>query len=531
MYYEIYKENKAVITGTEIFNDLAITNSLMDEPSCSLSIPAKYISYITDGTDIKIYFDDDTVFWGVVTEKQLVGNVLNVELTHIIHEWHDRQISVNNAVKDKSLEFVYVENAENLIYDSVNEETIASNTLKCTQAEWDKGFTQEELIEKTKTRAWSVDSGFLPVTAEIIQETVDGKITNKVKFSTQAGTYVVVNVSISDNIEEETEVEPRVVDELNDIMYNINFVASGWNISFNGNVESRTVDYVYSRMDKLEALTKTCELTPDVYWRTNLNNEKVVEVGTFGELKDIVFSTLPAGKQNIQILDTPQVDEDYTESANVLSVYGDKSDSGASSLTLREVYNDPKLQNSDFPVYITKTALTNNVNNERNYIEYYEQFPALASNNDKVYSIIDKEGIALRGGKIKEGTLGFNDVAPFNVDHGEGRTLVITDTDRINASLTVYNGGIKWLKDHRPSIRITFTCSKVPYHLLAGDRVHFRYGYDLFCDLEISNYWRKLLKDDKWYIEEITRNYSGGQITAEVTLSKFLQIKRSVDRE
>ena len=34
---------------------------------------------------------------------------------------------------------------------------------------------------------------------------------------------------------------------------------------------SKRIDYVYSRQNKLEALTKTCELTDDIWWRVGFN--------------------------------------------------------------------------------------------------------------------------------------------------------------------------------------------------------------------------------------------------------------------
>lgn len=535
IYFELLKNKEVIARGNEILGDISVTHLLMDVATADITIPAKYIKYISNNQDIKIYLND-IVFYGIVTSHNIDGNLLNVTATHKMHEWTFRQISVNNAVKNKSLEFVYVENAQNLVYNSRTNEAIASNTLKIKQSEWEKGLSTTDLINLTKTRAWDTspsNEGFLTVYSEIVTETTDGTKKTLIRFYTKKGTEVFVNVDVipDENYEyTSVQIDPRIIDDLEDITKDINFAMTGWNIIYKDNSGKRLIDYVYSRMNKLEALTKTCELTEDLYWRTTLDGKLNVEIGKFGEKKEYVFSTLPEGRSNIKILDIPVVHNDYSKAVNVLSVYGDKSDSGASSLTLREIHDRPNLQNKKFPVYITRIAETNNVNNERDYSKYLAQVPIFAPNNDAEFAILDMEGIALNSGKVIYDSVGFNDIAAFNVDIGEGKTLEITDEDRILAAQTAYQAGIKWLKNNRPSIRISFNTSKLPKDLLAGDMVLFRYGYDLFCDIEISNYWEKLLKNEWWYVEEITRKYSGELETGEVVLSKFLQITRSVEK-
>lgn len=45
------------------------------------------------------------------------------------------------------------------------------------------------------------------------------------------------------------------------------YYSTQWKMNFETEIDNEKIDYVYSRQSKLDALTKTCELTPSVYWR------------------------------------------------------------------------------------------------------------------------------------------------------------------------------------------------------------------------------------------------------------------------
>lgn len=110
-----------------------------------------------------------------------------------------------------------------------------------------------------------------------------------------------------------------------------------WIMSFDEKASQEVIDYVYSRQDKLSALTRTCELTPDLFWRVPLTKDKRIEVGVFGEKKNYTVSLRPSGKTNIHILEEPEINEDWSNVINLATVYANKSDSGMSSLSLREL--------------------------------------------------------------------------------------------------------------------------------------------------------------------------------------------------
>lgn len=197
---------------------------------------------------------------------------------------------------------------------------------------------------------------------------------------------------------------PEVLSD-KDIIYPEN-----WEITFDDVAKKEKVDYVYSRQTKLEALDKTMELTPDLWYRVSLQKDKKLEVGTFGKQCGYILSTKSPTKKNIQIIEEPQIEEDYSGVVNLATVYSEKNDGGVTSLSLREVYNDPKLQDPKFPVVIIR----NDINNERQY--NYKSEPKIAPNTQLEYAVIDTESVAMEGGYFIESTFAFNDLSPFTLE-------------------------------------------------------------------------------------------------------------------
>ena len=183
-----------------------------------------------------------------------------------------------------------------------------------------------------------------------------------------------------------------------------------WEMEYDEQANLELIDYVYSRQNKLDALTKTCELTPDLFWRVALSENKIIQIGKFGEEKQYIVSLRPSGGRNIRIIEEPSINEDFASVINLATVYANKSDSGMSSLSLREVYNDTSLQDPNFPVVIIR----NNINNERDYD--YIDYPKLAPNNQLEYAVIDTESVAMESGLFVEGTYSFDDLNPFSLE-------------------------------------------------------------------------------------------------------------------
>lgn len=385
-----------------------------------------------------------------------------------------------------------------------------------------KNMTVEQAKKKANPKAWVYKNKKEKVEVTSITTDFDGTKAGEYELtaSTAKGTKITIDIEVKDGQGEYNVLDdPAVVDKLEDIYSDMNFAYPGWQIDFQDGSENEKIDYVYSRQNKLEALTKTMELTENLFWRVGLWNEKRVEIGEFGDIKPYTISTKPSGETNIRMLTEPTIDYDFENVINVATIYSDKSDGGMSSLTLREVYQDPSLQKPEFPVVI----LHANANNERDYTKYISQFPKIAPNNEIEYAIIDTESVALESGTIIEGTFSFNDYSPFQID---GK--VISDKKRIKAAQTVYNSGIRILKQLRRSYSIRFATEPIPCDLEVCDKVRFLYSNRIWEQAECSSYWKKILSyDDYFYISRIEYEYDSlGNLINWLTLTKWIKIER-----
>lgn len=352
-----------------------------------------------------------------------------------------------------------------------------------------------------------------------------------------------VSITITVTVTGETNTslsDPSIVDKIEDIYNNDNFAYPGWEIDWRDDSATRMIDYVYSRQNRLEALTKTMELTDDLWWRVGFTNQKLIEVGKFGEQKPYNVSIKPSGQSNIGIIEEPTISYDFDNVINVATVYSEKSDSGMSSLTLREVYNASRSedetekekygQKDGFPVVILRG---DDVNNERDYSSYTTQYPKLAPNNEYEYAVIDIESVALESGILIEGTYAFNDLGSFETDSKK-----ITDKKRKKAAKTAYNAAIRKLKQARRSYDITVKVEEIPPDINVGDKVRFIYDNNIWNLDACSNYWKKILGiNDKdkltngwFYITKIDYSIDGNEVeTNELTLTKWLKVDRDLE--
>lgn len=392
------------------------------------------------------------------------------------------------------------------------------------------GLTDKSIIKIAKAKAWVYrhpkDTIDIEITANDIKEKVGRYF---VTFQTVTGkTSLTIDVTVTDE-ENYPTLEPAVVDNLQDIYNDMNMAYPGWQIDWQDDSADRYIDYVYSRQNKLEALTQTMEITPDLFWRVGFTGEKVIEVGKFGKKMPYSVSTKPSGETNRRMITEPEVTPDYENVINVATVYSERSDGGMGTLTLREVYNDEelvekgiikkKIQKEKFPVVILRA----NVNNERDYSRYIDQYPKLAPNNELEYAILDTESIALESGILIEGTFAFNDLGAFNVESRK-----ITDAKRVQAATTVYNAGIRKLKEARRNYRFEVTVEEMPPEVNVGDKIRVLYDNSIWNLGECSNYWKKILQmSDYFYIERMTWDIDvTGKETNTLTLVKYLKVDR-----
>ena len=409
-----------------------------------------------------------------------------------------------------------------------NKETISAVPFKVYQG---KKLSIAQVKKKADPKAWVYRHKTQAVKVTSIETDFKNEVgIYELTASTARGTSITVQIEVlAGNGGYSALDDPSVTDQLEDIYTDTNFAYPGWQIDFLDGSEDEMIDYVYSRQNKLDALTETMEMTDDLWWRVGLWDEKRVQIGRFGEKKPYTLSMKPSGKTNIRIIGEPTIDYDFENVVNVATVYSDKTDGGMSSLTLREAYMDEELlekgviskriQKDGWPVVI----LHSNANNERDYTKYISQFPQLAPNNELEYAIIDEESVALESGTVIEGTYAFNDFSPFNV---EGHR--ITNQKRARAARSVYNKVVRLLIQARRSHNVTVTTEPIPCDLEVGDRIRFLYDNKIWKLEACSSYWKKILSiDDWWYVTAITWNYDEyGNLTNELTLSKWLKIER-----
>lgn len=539
MYFEIIKQGNLIIRGKRTLKNISFDHELMTAPTVDLTLEIDWLDYISGREEVRIFLDDGRVFWGIIWDIEVnkEDETIDLDIRHVVTEWQYRQISVNHAISNKELNIVYKGDKTEKNEGNAEAITASDFTIALSQA---STYNTAKIIERARASAWDTNNGDkVAITSAKVQKctTNNGKETctdaslnaegtYKVTFSTAKGTSTSIDVNVQKKYEPtySTVSDPAVADKLEDIYNDTNFAYPGWQVEFLDGAEDAMIDYVYSRQNKLDALTQTMELTEDLWWRVGFWNERRIQIGRFGEEKPYILSTKPSGETNIRIIEEPTIDYDIENVVNVATVYSDKSDGGMSSLTLREVYMDPSLQREGFPVVI----LHSNVNNERDYHMYIEQFPKLAPNNEIEYAVLDEESIALESGTVIEGTFSFNDLSPFQID-----SKTITDAKRIQAAKTVYSAVVKKLIQSRRSYALKVVTEALPVDLLAGDKIRLLYDNDIWKTEACSSYWKKMLSVDDWfYITEINLEYDEyGNQTAELTLMKWLKIDRETNNQ
>lgn len=591
MYYEIFHDGNLILRDNRyLLSDLSWDNELMYTPTLSVTFPAFYLEYIQPFNEVKVHVNNK-VFWGIITDFDVdeAEETIDITLDHIVHEWEFREISVNNAIKEKNL---------NIIYQEKKKETVISNTKTRTNkaVQWYRNHmgkvtysmssrygptsydcssalynallsagelenvqvgTTATLARDLKAKGWKATTKE-PQRGDVFVWTAGtagqeyghcGMFTSKDKIihcnasangiseNTFGYTWATIyhnpkadkQITTKKTIETIEEIDPKVVDQIENIYEDANFAYPGWGIEFSELAKKEKIDYVYSRQNKLEALTQTCKLTDSLFWRVGFVDDKVIEISEFGEKKPYICSLKPKGITNIQILTEPKIDYDFSSVTNVASVYSAKSDSGMSSLTMREIYEDESLQIDGFPVIILKPS----VNNERDYSKYIKQPKAVAPNNELEFAVLDLEGIAEAGGYLIESSYSFNDISPFSqeldaVDSSKKKTTTIKNKDRVLAAKQAYKATIKKLKASRVKYKIEVETSEIPSDINVGDMVRVIYDNNVLILESCTNYMKKILAyDDYFYITKISYNIdSTGQETDTLTFSKELDLDR-----
>ena len=278
--------------------------------------------------------------------------------------------------------------------------------------------------------------------------------------------------------------------------------------------EKNLIEYEFSNETFLEFLTKVCEKTTSLYWRVNRYDPYLIEFGIFGIKKDVLIN------EYNHLVSLDSVEENYEDTINIAVAMSDKSDSGASSLTLRDIFHNPRFMLEGFPVI--KTG--NKVNSQRSYD--YPQLPVFAPEiiGDE-FAVMDTEGIALEAGELYWGTVTDNDTQSIAKDNKE-----ITDTDRLKATEQLYRTAIRRLKNSRRKIIYSMTIEPITERRVQpGDRVMFVLNAGVWELTACTKYYEKILKESSWFfVTKLTDTYSNGTHLQKVELSKFLHSDRDI---
>lgn len=292
-----------------------------------------------------------------------------------------------------------------------------------------------------------------------------------------------------------------------------NSVVNKFKMIFNKEVDKHKIEYEFSSESFLEFMNKLCEKTEDMYWRVCKDSPFVIEFGLFGEKKECFIHPMN------HLIALEDISEDYSSLINSAVVKSDKADAGASSLTLRDIFEDKKRQKKGFPVVKTDRKS----NSQRHY--EYPPLPVFAPDMaEEEYAVLDEEGIALEAGEVYWGTITNNDTQATAKDNKE-----VTDEDRVKATEQLYKSAIRQLRNARRKVMYTITTDKLPQNMVnVGDKVKFLCNEDLVELTPCSKYYTKVMKLDDWfYVNKMTYNYStANALTMTLELCKAIYSDR-----
>lgn len=285
-----------------------------------------------------------------------------------------------------------------------------------------------------------------------------------------------------------------------------------WTFKLDDAAKKTEIEYLYSNQDKLQALTDTCKQTDNIFWRVSRTEPRTVEIGAFGSEKDFVI------RENMLLGNSFTENIDYQDVVNYGIYLTDKSDSGTTALTLRDVYNDKKLHDKNFPIIMTGQE----INTERKY-NYIDLIP-FGSNNIGDYAVLDNESVALEEGQIFEGSFTSNDVQAIASNNKE-----LTDEDRKQAAITLYKQAIRKLKHSRRKVSYQLTLADWPSWINVGDKVTLHFINKILKESFCSNYYYKMAKRGKFYVSSITSHaHTQEKFTYDVVLELYLYNNREV---
>lgn len=536
LYLKTSAETKVFLTSDVFIGEsISVSHKLMTVPTIEFSIPTEVLmdQRVPDARfEFVLVYDNGHIFHGRVDtiDIESMSGVTAISASHIAVELESRRVPTNYAVKELTLGEIFT-------YDSyirpagLGEGEIISNQKGSSTPTADGPTkTGNKTVETTtvaeghkrKVTTYEMSDGTTrQVVSDIVREAYgknnykqtttttrpDGSVTQTVTTKNGYGstkTEVTSTLRDKDPNKNEDEIVQQYVDISKlDGMFN----DPEWTYKFVDDCDDVVITYLFSNQNKLQALTDICRQTEGVFWRISLTEERTIEIGRFGEYKQLMINEYNLMGDSLRTV------KDFTTIINYGIYFTDKSDSGTTTLTLRDVYNRPELQNPKFPVILTGQE----VNTERNY-NYIDLIP-FGSNNNWDYAVLDTEGLALEAGEVFEGAFTSNDVQTVANTNKE-----LTNEDRLIASRQLYTQAVRKLIHSRRKVGYPLQIAELPANYNVGDKVRLSFVDELLKITKCSKYFKKLLTvDDYFYITEIVETiHTGGMITYTVTVEKFI---------
>lgn len=294
---------------------------------------------------------------------------------------------------------------------------------------------------------------------------------------------------------------------------------------FQDGVGDTKLEMSFSSTNKLEAMQEALNNTENVHFVVDLydgEGDKII-FGEFGQDTDVLISTNAYYEDNctdrdtskyVTMLTEPTYAVDYTDHYNRAVVFCGDVAEGVMHLTLKDIYDNPELQDPMFPVGMydheiniqpetewkeqtgssTRTYNTNKINNEKVYKDY--DIVAYANNDNREYYVTDLQQLR-EDQVIKHTVYNFADLYPIpalerseeDPETGETETieLAITDDDRREITKRAYWRAIRILKAQRPDHAYQFNSTPLPKGFQDGQKVNFYFAkrvnvLDADCD-------------------------------------------------
>lgn len=505
----------------------------MELPQISFTIPSEVLvdSPVPDASfEFVLELPNNQIYHGKVIRMEIdrVHGVTSITGEHIANELTHRRVPTNFAVKEITLGEIYnpktytrpdyLETVDGVItnqhkHSSSNQPTKTGHKVTTTEK-----ISDTETL-KTTVYTMSDDTTRTTTTRVVKEELPDGSVKTTTTTSRYNGSVLQTvtvknkNGSVSETTKTLKNPDKPFEDATTYITYEKvaeldgKFNEDGWSFVFVDDAEDVVFTYLFSNQDKLTSLTDMCKQTEDVFWRVSLTEERTIEIGKFGEYKEWFITD-----DNI-MGNTFNITHDFTTITNYGIYFTDKSDSGTTALTLRDIYNRPDLQNPNFPIVLTGEE----INTERNY-NYIDLIP-FGANNKGDYAVVDQEGVAMEAGNIYEEAFTSNDIQPVANNNEE-----LSEEDRLVASRQLYAQAIRKLKHSRRKTGYSFEVDEIPVEYNVGDKVRFAFVDEILKIDKCTNYYKKLLTlDDYFYITDMTTIVTtDGAIHYSLVIEKFL---------